>query len=81
MFIRAADTDDGLTDDQAWLAGLANGLFGGLGDRIGIMTIDFDDLPAVALKASLGVIGKPTVDFAIDRDAIVIIIEDQLAQT
>ena len=45
------------------------------------MTIYFDNLPAVRLKTRLRIISEPAFDITIDRDAIVIIEEDQLAKT
>ena len=87
LLVRRAVTDDGLAADEARAVGdLAGGLDGGLhGFRI--VPVDLGDhMPAVGLEAFRGVVEEPgrcvavTADLAVDRDVVVVVDRDQLAQ-
>jgi hypothetical protein len=46
-----------------------------------VVPVDFSDhLPAVSLEARGRVVGEPALDFAVDRDAVVVPEGDQLAK-
>ena len=50
-------------------------------DRFRVVAVDVgDDVPAIGLEALRGVVGEPAFDLAVDRDAVVVVEADQLAQ-
>jgi hypothetical protein len=87
LLVRRAVSDDGLAADQARAVGdLAGGLDGGL-DRLRIVPVDLgDDMPAIGFEALRGIVEEPgrrvavTADLAVDRDVVVVVDRDQLAQ-
>ena len=81
-FIGRAEPDGGFTADQSWLRQIGFRLTKGLAHRVRIMTIHrAHHLPAIGFKSGSGIIGKPTGNRTINRDAIVIIQTNELAQT
>ena len=82
LLVRRTKTNDGLAADQRRLTGiLARGLDGHL-DLIGIVTIDIaDHLPTVSLEALRRVVAEPAFYFTINRNPVVIVEGNQLAQT
>ena len=50
-------------------------------DRLDVVPVDVrHDVPPVRLEALRGVVGEPVPDVAVDRDAVVVVEDDQLAQ-
>ena len=79
--IGRAEPDRGFTTDQSWLRQIAFPLTKGLANRVRIMTIHrANHLPAIGFKSGRGIIGKPTANRTINRNAIVIIQTNQLTQ-
>ena len=78
---RRTKADHGLAADQRRLAGLAACLADRTPDRLRVVPVDgADHLPAVGLEAPRGVVGEPALDLAVDRNAVVIVESDQLAE-
>ncbi len=73
--------DNGPAADQRGPAGLVAGRLNRRLDLRRVVAIDLiDDLPAVGPEAGRGVVGKPALHLAIDRNAVVVVKRDQLAQ-
>ena len=50
-------------------------------DRLHVVPVDVrDDVPPVRLEALRGVVGEPVPDVAVDRNAVVVVEDDQLVQ-
>ena len=78
--VGGALADDGLAADQGRLVGFFRGGDGGV-DRVDIVTIDrTDHVPAVRLEALRRVVLKPAFHVAVNRDAVVVVHDDQLRQ-
>ena len=81
LLVRRAVADDGLATDQRRPLRLSRGRGDRGLDRSRIVAVDVaDDVPAVGLETLRRVIGEPAVHFAVDRDAVVIVEGDQLAE-
>jgi len=81
LFVGRAPADDGLADDQRRLILLRARLLDRGGHRVGVMAIDvLHDVPAVRLEALGGVVREPTRDLAVDRDAVVVVENGELAE-
>ena len=81
LLVGRAGADDGLAADQRGLGGVGLGLLdGGFdGDRVVALHVA-DHLPAVGFEALGGVVGEPAVDVAVDRNVVVVVEGDQLAE-
>ena len=79
--VRRAPADLRSADDQRRLA-IAR--FGGLRGRFdcsGVMPVDRSDhAPAVGAEARRRVVAEPALDFTVDRDAVVVVVADQLVE-
>ena len=81
LLVGGTKTDNGFADDQAWLVVMALRQLNGRLDLIRLMAVDVrHHVPAVGLKTLGRIVGKPAFDFAIDRDAVVVIKSNQFAQ-
>ena len=78
---RRALADDRLAADQRRLVGdRLCGLDGGV-DGGHVVSVDLGDhMPAVGFEPPRRVVGEPAFDVAVDRDAVVVVERDQLAQ-
>ncbi len=78
---RRALADDRLAADQCRLVGdRLRGLDGGV-DGGHIVTVDLGDhVPAIGFEPPRRVVGEPAFDVAVDRNAVVVVERDQLAQ-
>ena len=74
-----AETDDGPAGDQR-RARIGLGGQGGVGNGGGVMPIDLLDMPAIGGEARAGIVGKGEAGRAVDRNAVIVIIDDQLAE-
>ena len=80
-FVRRTETDNGAADNQRRLVGDALRLFNRAAHRLGVVAVDLaDDVPVIGFETLMGVVGKPAFGFAIDRDAVMVIEADQLAE-
>ncbi len=81
LLVGRAPADHGLAADQGGTAGfLARGFDGGL-DLVGVVAVHVTHhLPAIGFEAGRRVVGEPALGFAVDRNAVVVIEDDQLAQ-
>ena len=79
--VRRALADDGLAADQRRLV---RGLLAPPRSprrSLGVVAVDVGDhVPAVGLEALRRVVGEPALDLAVDRDAVVVVEADQLAE-
>ena len=81
LLVRRAVADDRLAADQRRPILLRRRLRDRRLDRLRVMAIDVaDDLPAIRFEALRRVVGEPAVHFAVDRDAVVVVERDQLAE-
>ncbi len=76
---RRAETDGGLAGDQRRPIGFL-GLCDGLGNRLGIVAVDLHCVPAMGLEARHLVDAVSQAQRPVDRDAVVVIEENQLRQ-
>src|SRR5690606_39175086 len=77
----AALDERGSEDAVAALARPAGSARDGLIDRLHVMAIDVgDDMPAVGPEAAGRVVAEPVADFAVDRDAVVVVEHDEPRQ-
>jgi hypothetical protein len=82
LLVRCAVADDRLAADQRGLAFLALRAADGARDGIRVVAVHVPDhLPAVGLEAPWRVISEPAGDLAVDRDAVVVVEADQLAES
>ena len=82
-----APSDDRAADDQRrplFAGRLRQRLVDGGVDGLDVVTVDAflapDHVPAVGPEAGGGVVGEPALDLAVDRDAVVVVERDQLAE-
>src|SRR5688572_22110564 len=81
LLVRRAVTDDGLAADQRGLALLALRAADRARDRFRVVSVDRAyHLPAVGLEPLRRVVGEPARDLAVDRDAVVVVEGDELAE-
>ena len=81
LLLRRAIADEGPAADQRRLVRIDRGRHQGGLDRLGIVAVDLGDhFPAIGLEAPRGVVGEPARDPAIDRDPVVVVDRDQLAE-
>lgn len=74
--------DHSLAADQCGFVVDRTGLADRLGDCLGVMPVDVaHHMPAVGLEALRRVVGEPTLDMTVDRDPVVVVERDQLAET
>src|SRR4029079_10957394 len=79
--VRTAPADHGLAAKQAWPVGRPLRFVQRLLDRRRIVAVDVaHDVPAVGLEAFRRVVGEPVLDVAVDRNAVVVVEADQLAE-
>jgi hypothetical protein len=63
-------------------AGVGLGSDDGAIDGVAVMAVNArNDLPAVGFEAFRRVVGEPALDMAVDRNAVVVVEDDQLAQS
>ncbi len=80
-FPRRAKTDHGAAADQRGLFGVAPRLLDRALDRLRVMAVNArNHLPVVGLEPLGGIVGKPATDLTVDRDAVVVVEHDQLAE-
>ncbi len=78
---RGAVADDGLAADQRRLVRIERRRDECRLHGLGIVAVDIaQDFPAVGFEALRGIVGEPAVDFAVDRDAVVVVEHDELAE-
>ena len=81
LLVGRAPTDHSSAADKRGVCRISLGLIDRLGDRLRIMAINIlNDLPAIGAKTRWRVIGKPTLNIAVDRNAVVIPKSRQFAQ-
>ena len=82
LLVGRAPADHSTAADKRGACRIGLGLIDRLGDRLRIMAINIlNDLPAIGAKTRWRVIGKPTLNIAVDRNAVVIPKSRQFAQT
>ena len=80
-FIGAALTNHGFAANQRRARGFRLRGSESCLNRCGVVTIDFgNNLPTIGLEAFGGIIGEPTLDLAVDRNAVVVVDRDQLSK-
>jgi hypothetical protein len=73
--------DHGLAADERGARGVGTGALDRRGDGSRIVAVHVGhDLPAVGLEAPRRVVAEPALDVAVDRDAVVVVEGDELAQ-
>ncbi len=81
LLVRCAEADDRFAANQRRTCAVRQRLLDGPRDRGAVVPIDaIDYLPAVCLESARGIVGKPPADLAVDRDLIVVIQTDELAE-
>ena len=81
LLVGRAGADDGLAADQRGLGGVGLGLLDGGFDGDRVVTLHVaDHLPAVGFEPFRRVVGEPALHMAVDRDVVVVVEGDQLAQ-
>ncbi|SJN10844.1 hypothetical protein CZ787_04540 [Halomonas citrativorans] len=81
LLVGRTETDNRFTDNQAGLVIVLFGKCNGGLDLFRLVTIDIGHhVPAVGFKAFGGIVGKPAFHFPINRNAVVVIERNQLAQ-
>src|SRR5581483_2789669 len=76
-----AESDDGLAHDERRTAALRLRRPDGRRNGLRIMTVHAGDhMPVIALEAPRGVILEPSRNLAVDRDSVVVVKDDQLAE-
>ena len=81
LFVGRAPADDGPATDHGRPVRNRACFDNRLPHGVGIESVDFGhDVPAVRSEALRRVVRKPALDFAVDRDAIVIVKTDELAE-
>ena len=81
LLVGRAGADDGLAADQRGLRGVGLGLLDGGFDLDRVVALHVaDHLPAIGFETLGGVVGEPAVDVAVDRDVVVVVEGDELAQ-
>ncbi|CCJ99103.1 hypothetical protein BN130_1737 [Cronobacter malonaticus 507] len=80
-FVRRAEANDGATDNQRRFIGNLFRLFDSAFDSLWIVAVNLmHHVPVVGFETFGGVIGKPAFGFAINRDAVVIVEANELAE-
>ena len=80
VFVRRAVTDVGLADDERRARRFRLCRHDGCVHRINALPINWaDDIPAVSAETHRRVIAKPALDFAVNRDAVVVVKRDEFA--
>ncbi len=77
---RGAEANHGLAADHRRPLQFALGLASGLRDRLAVLTIHALHMPAIGLEALGRVIGEPALNLAVDRNAVVVVEHDELAE-
>ena len=81
LLVRCAESDHGLAADQRRLDALRLGGVDRGVDRLRVVPVHVrDHVPAVGLEALRRVVGEPAFDVAVDRNAVVVVEADQLAE-
>ena len=78
--VRAAVTNDCLRNDQGGTLGLVSCTLQAFEDLVQVVAIDVGDVPAVGLEALAHVLGEGQRCLAFDRDVVVVVQVDQLAE-
>ena len=78
--LRRAPADDGLGDDDRRAVGDAQRLLDRLADGVAVVAVDLLDVPAEGLEAALRVVGIREARLALDRDVVVVVEVDEIAE-
>ncbi len=82
FLVRAAEADHGLAADQCRTLDLAARGVDRQLDFVRIVAVDVaHHLPAIGLETPGRIVAEPAADVAVDRDAVVVVEHDQLAET
>ena len=81
LLVRRAPADRGLGANQRRFVAHGAGGRQGLGDGLAILAVHvWDDVPAVGLESHGRVVREPALNLAVDRNAVVVVDRDQLAE-
>ena len=81
MFVWRTKADYGFAANQSWLIILGHSLIDGGRDGGAAVAVDVcNNVPTVGLESLCGIVGEPAAYFTVDRNIVVIVECDKLAE-
>ena len=81
FFVRRALADDGFANNHRWLVGDGFGFLQRFFYRLRVVAVNIaDHVPVISFEALAGIVGEPGFHVAINRNAVIVVKSDQLAQ-